>query len=382
MDGNFVKGNRLMSLDALRGFDMFFITGGAALIVGLCSGVGCGDCWLARQMHHVPWAGLAHHDTIFPLFLFLAGVSWPFSLASQQAKGRTSWQIHRKVILRTVALFLIGLSFGGILKFNPTFRLMSVLGFIGLSWGLAALLFMHVKTTRMRLAVWAALVVGYFVLLHFGIAPNAPAGADSYSKEWNIVRWMETIVYPEHMMIAVSSCVGKTVVPYEPESLFSVPSGVSLALLGMMAGSILKGSALSPVRKAGALFLCGLGCLAVCLVLVLAVGAPIVKALWTTPFIFAAAAYSFLMLALFYWIVDVKGWWRWTLYFRVIGMNSILIYVLMMVGVLSLLSGFLFSGLASWIGAPWSGFVSAAGKLAVGWALLYFFYRKDIFLRV
>ena len=69
------KKDRLMSLDALRGFDMFFITGGSGIIAGLCAALGWGDGWLARQMHHVPWAGLAHHDTIFPLFLFLAGLS-------------------------------------------------------------------------------------------------------------------------------------------------------------------------------------------------------------------------------------------------------------------------------------------------------------------
>lgn len=379
MGDSSVKSNRLMSLDALRGFDMFFITGGAALIAGLCTGFGYGDCVLAKQMDHVPWAGFAQHDTIFPLFLFLAGVSWPFSLASQLAKGRTAWQIHRKVILRTLVLFLFGLSFGGILRFNPTFRLMSVLGFIGLSWGIAAILFMHVRNLWSRLALLAALLAGYFVLLHFGISPDAPAGADHYAKDWNVIRWLDTVVYPKHMMISAPGRAGR--IPYDPESLFSVPSGVTLALLGMLAGEILR-CGMSAARKAGCLLAAGLGCLALDLILVFAVGVPIVKALWTTSFIFAAAAYSFLMLALFYWIIDVKGFRRWTLYFRVIGMNSITIYVLMMVGVLGSLSGFLFGGLASWIGAPWKVAVSSAGKLAVGWALLYFFYRKDIFLRV
>ena len=63
-------GGRLASIDALRGFDMFFITGGANIVIGLCAGLGFGDCWIAQQMKHVSWAGLAHHDTIFPLFLF------------------------------------------------------------------------------------------------------------------------------------------------------------------------------------------------------------------------------------------------------------------------------------------------------------------------
>ena len=156
---------RLMSLDALRGFDMFFITGGAGIIAGLCAAFGWGDGWLARQMHHVPWAGLAHHDTIFPLFLFLAGVSWPFSYAAQVARGRTAWQIHRKVIVRMAVLFLFGLFCGHLLAFKPTFRIPSVLGQIGLSWGFAAILFMHVKRPLVRGLVIAAILAGYWVLL-------------------------------------------------------------------------------------------------------------------------------------------------------------------------------------------------------------------------
>jgi predicted acyltransferase len=101
------EGERLYSLDALRGFDMFFIIGGATLVSSLCAACGWQDGWLAGQMKHVEWAGLAHHDTIFPLFLFLAGVSWPFSLASQVAKGRSVRQILMRVLKRTAVLFLI-----------------------------------------------------------------------------------------------------------------------------------------------------------------------------------------------------------------------------------------------------------------------------------
>lgn len=107
--------------------------GGASLISALCIAFGFGDGWLAGQMKHVEWAGLTHHDTIFPLFLFLSGVSWPFSLYAQEVKGRTPWQIRLKVLKRGTILFLFGLSFGGILKFKPDFRLMSVLGFIGMA---------------------------------------------------------------------------------------------------------------------------------------------------------------------------------------------------------------------------------------------------------
>ena len=90
---------RLMSIDALRGFDMLFIIGGAGLVTMICQAFGCNkDFELIKQMSHVPWEGLRHHDTIFPLFLFLAGVSWPFSLSSQISRGRSPLQIHLKIL--------------------------------------------------------------------------------------------------------------------------------------------------------------------------------------------------------------------------------------------------------------------------------------------
>ena len=364
---------RLMSIDALRGFDMFFITGGAMLISALCVACGCGDGWLAVQMKHVPWAGLAHHDTIFPLFLFLAGVSWPFSLASQEAKGRSPWSIHRKVIVRALVLVFIEMSLGGLLKFKPDFRLMGVLSFIGLSWGVAAILFMHVRRFAGRIALIAALLIGYWALLRFGIAPDAPAGADSFSKEWNIVSYLDRTIWPNHLY-------AKGV--YEPESLFSLAGGVSMALLGMCAGAWLRSGATVAARKAGALALAAGGLLLLDLLFVFALGDPIVKALWTPAFVLSAATYSMAMLALFYWIIDVKGWRRWTFYFRVIGMNSILIYLIGRLGFLGSLGRFFSEGLANWAGEPWSAVIRAVGMLAAGWGVLYVMYRKNAFLRV
>lgn len=364
---------RLLSLDALRGFDMFFITGGAALIVALCKAFGCPGCWLAQQMDHVPWAGLAHHDTIFPLFLFLAGASWPFSLASQQARGRSTRAIYGKVAIRMLAFFAIELMLSGILRLRPDFRLMGVLSFIGFSWGVAAILFMQVKSFSRRIALIAGLLVGYWVLLRFFVAPGAPAGADTFSKEWNIVSWLDRTIWPNLLY-------KKGV--YEPESLFSLPGGVALALCGMCAGAWLRSGSSTPARKAGLLAVAAAVLLALDLVFVFLMGTPIVKALWTPSFVLAAAAYSAGLLSLFYWIIDVRGWRRWTLYFRVIGMNSILIYLMMRLGILSSLGRFLSEGFASKAGAPWSGVVSAVGLLVAGWGVLYVMYRKKAFFKI
>ena len=90
---------RLMSLDALRGFDMLFIAGLAYLIRAICCLFPGGEsCWLETQMHHAAWDGLTHHDTIFPLFIFIAGVSFPYSYAKQQRLGKSMGEVYLKVV--------------------------------------------------------------------------------------------------------------------------------------------------------------------------------------------------------------------------------------------------------------------------------------------
>lgn len=366
-------GTRLMSIDALRGFDMFFITGGATLIAGLCSALGWGDGWLARQMHHVEWAGLAHHDTIFPLFLFLAGVSWPFSLASQIGRGCTTGQIVRKVIVRMAILFVLGMFCGGILAFRPMFRIPSVLGQIGLSWGLAAFVFMAVKRLRTRILVVAGLLVGYWAFLAFTPVPGAPEGTIAYSPEGNIVSWLDRTLMPNHIYKT-----GR----FDPESLFLTPAGVALALLGMLAGTVLRNDKWTGSRRVAVLGGASALTLALGLVFVYGLGVPVVKQLWTSSFVLVAAAYSYAMLAVFHWIVDVKGWSRWSFYFRVIGMNSITIYMLMNIGVTGAMQRFFFSGVIDSCAENWRWFAGGCFTQLTCWLVLYFFYRRKIFLKV
>ncbi|MBR3958079.1 MAG: DUF5009 domain-containing protein [Kiritimatiellae bacterium] len=366
-------GGRLASLDALRGFDMFFITGGAGIITGLCRVLGHGDGWLARQMSHVPWAGLAFLDTVFPLFLFLAGVSWPFSLAAQRNRGLSSTMIHLRVFKRALLLFFLGMTLGGVLGFTAGFRIPSVLGQIGISWGVAAILYMHVRKPLFRGLIVAAILVGYWLLLAFTGAPNAPAGADLYAKEWNIVSWLDRTIMPNYIYV-------KGV--YDPESLFSIPPGIALAMLGMSAGSVLVSPRGSGVRKTLVL-LCASGVmLAAGLFFIFVLGMPVVKALWTSSFVLVTAAYSFAMLAGFYWIVDVKGWSRWAFYFKVIGMNSIAIYMLTNIGVIAKLKDFCLGGLVSKTAEPWCRLADSLALQAACWVVLYVFYRRKVFFKV
>lgn len=366
------KPGRILSLDALRGFDMFFITGGAIALAGVGAALGAPDGLLATQMRHVEWEGLAHHDTIFPLFLFLAGVTWPLSRAAQIAKGRTTPRIQAKIILRAAILFLLGFSFGGILKFRDDFRLMGVLQFIGPSWGIAATLWLHVKRKGILAAVAAALLAVHYAALHFCIAPGAPADAWSYAKEWNVFAYLDNMIWPTH--IPKSGC--------EPESLFELPVGVALALFGMFAGSFLRrGGGKIAGRDCAVLAGAGAAFGVAALLSVALLGDPIVKKLWTTSFILAAAAYSLFMLALFAFVVDVLGWRKWTVVFDPVGKNSILAYMTMMTGVMTALQQWLFAGLCDWAG-KWGAALSGFTCYLVVWTLLRFLGKKGVYLKV
>ena len=373
MDCEKKTGGRLLSLDALRGFDMFFITGGAAAISGICAALGCQDGWLAVQMKHVEWTGLAQHDTIFPLFLFLSGVSWPFSLGSQLDRGRSVWRIQAKIAVRTAILFLLGFSFGGVLKFKPDFRLMGVLQYIGLSWGFAATAWLHIRRKGVLAALGAVLLVGYYALLHFCVAPGAPEGAWSYSVEGNIVSWLDKTVYGSHMVAGWG---------YEPESFFALPTGIALALMGMFAGSLLRrDDTQCPGRKCGVLAAFAVASGIAACVSILVLGDPIVKKLWTVSFVLSAASYSLFMLALFVFVVDVLGLRRWTVVFDPVGKNSILAYMLMMTGVMSVLQRWLFSGLCGYVDA-WGGALTGLTSYLVTWTILWYLGRKGVFLKV
>ena len=175
---------RLQSLDALRGFDMFFIMGGATLIAAIANfWPNEFTMWLAEQMDHVKWDGLAHHDTIFPLFLFIAGISFPFSLEKQRIQGKTEGQIYKKIVRRGLTLVLLGIIYNGFLEHWDfvNARYASVLARIGLAWMFGALIFMNTKW-KTRAIIVAVILVGYWLLSAFVGAPDHP-GADPLTRE-------------------------------------------------------------------------------------------------------------------------------------------------------------------------------------------------------
>ena len=187
---------RLMSLDALRGFDMLVIAGLAYLIRAICCLFPGGEsCWLETQMHHVAWDGLTHHDTIFPLFIFIAGVSFPYSYAKQQRLGKSQGQIYLKVFKRAAILVFLGMICNGLLKLQSgPHRFFSVLERIGVAGMLASIIYMNFKP-RGRIIIAAFILIAYGAI-SFIVAPDAPAGTSPHSLEGSIAAYVDRMLFP------------------------------------------------------------------------------------------------------------------------------------------------------------------------------------------
>ena len=367
-------GRRLASLDALRGFDMLFIIGFATLVIWICRLFPGGDqCWLAQQMGHVEWEGLRHHDTIFPLFLFIAGISFPFSYAKMREKGKKRGQIYWKIIRRGLILVLFGLLCNGLLKFQWThIRLWSVLARIGLAWMFAALLFINLKPS-VRAVIAVILLVGYWLLLRFVPAPDAPPGAGPFSFDGNLVGYVDRCLFPGHLYSGDGGV-------FDPEGLLSTIPAIVTAMLGMFTGEWIRKPDVPDNKKV--LWMVAAAAVLLVLGLVWSKWFPLNKKLWSSSFVLVVAAYSLAMFALFYWIIDVKGWKKWSFPFAVIGMNSITIYMAPRIINFRYATDFFLAGLCSFMGPVWSKIVWYVGFIALEWLFLYFLYKKKIFLKV
>ncbi len=367
------ENRRLWSLDALRGFDMLFIMGFAPFVVALCGLFEGGFWeWMAGQMEHVEWNGLAHHDTIFPLFLFIAGISFPFSLASQRERGFSDKKIYLRIARRAIVLVLLGLVYNGFFRLDfENLRLASVLGRIGVAWAIAAVLQM-LLSVKARVVVAAVVLVGYWLLSAFVAAPDVAAGADPLSLEGCFAGYVDRLLLPGRMYLG----------SMDPEGILSTIPAVVTAMLGMLTGEFVRlpEDQIPGKRKAMWMALAGVvfGVVGGLWSIVL----PINKTLWSSSFVCALACYSLLLFALFYYIVDVREKRSWTLPLRVIGLNSITIYMAQAIFDFSGLTRYFFGGLARLCSPEWGEVIITGGYLLLSWLFLWFLYRKRVFLKV
>lgn len=363
---------RLKSLDTLRGFDMFWIMGGEHLIIALAAWTGWK--WMdvvAAQMHHVEWEGFHFYDFIFPLFMFISGVAIPYAIISRKEKGESNGRLAAKIVRRGITLFLLGLVYNGLLSGEfKDIRFASVLGQIGFAYMFAALIFLYTHNLRARI-FWITGILVFIAFMQLWI-PVPGYGAGLLDPVGGMNAWLDRQLLPGVLH-------GKT---FDPEGILCIVSAVTVTLLGGVAGSILRDSKRTEMRKTLTLLIIGGGLTLIAILL--SPYYPIIKKAWTVPFNLLTSGLGFLVLALFYYLIDVASFTSRLgkalgFFFTVIGMNSITIYMAGNLIDFHHTSQKLSGWLAAYLEAEW---VIIVFMMAIEWLLLWFLYRKKIFLRV
>lgn len=389
--------HRLLCVDALRGFAMFWIIGADTLVHAL-RGWSNGRFVrrLDQQLEHQEWTGFAFYDLIFPLFLFVVGVSLALSLPTALARrGRAA--AVRQLLGRAAILFALGFLYnGGFHDGLSEMRVMGVLQRIALCFAGIGLFLCAVwrippragegshrddalHFSEQKRAVWSCLLLffailfGYWVLLN--LVPVPGFGPPSYVKGSNIVDWVDARVLPGRLLED----------DHDPEGLLSTLPALGTTLLGVLAGMALRSDRIA--NRWRPLIFGATGCVLLAIGSLWGTRYPVIKDLWTTSFVLVAGAYSFLLLALFYWAMEIRGWRRWSRPFVWLGVNSIFIYLASnLIDFYGLASRLIGRDLGAYLDArvhPGAGGVALAFvSLGLSLALVYALHRKRIYLKV
>jgi predicted acyltransferase len=363
---------RLYSLDALRGFDMFWIMGGEGIFIALAAITGWPVFeWCSKQLNHVPWHGFVFYDMILPLFLFIAGISFPFSLKKRLENGESKNSIYKHIIFRGLILVVLGILYNNGLRFHlGQLRYGSVLGRIGLAWMFGAIIFMNTKLTARIIWFWGLIIVYWLLLVLF---PAHDLGStDKFSQEGNLTSFIDRILMPGRLYLG----------NHDPEGILSTVPAISTALLGMLTGQFMLSGYLQdkPYRKVLYMFLAAVVLMLIGKLWNLAF--PINKNLWTSSFVCWVGGLSLLLFTIFHLIIDVWNFRKWAFFFVVIGMNPITIYLTERIVNFRQASRFFFGGFAELLPEAWGPLVDAVGVTTIGWVFLYFLYKKKIFLKI
>lgn len=388
---------RMLSVDALRGFDMLWIVGASGLVAALDKWTQFVPLrWLRSQLTHKDWAGFHCYDLIFPLFIFITGVSTVFSLDKlAEARGRAV--AARRVILRGVGLFIAGLVYsGGLTHPWPELRVMGVLNRIALSYTGAGLLYLF--TPRRFLAAAAtALLLGYWGMLAFMPIRDLRLDANTM-KQWQI-----RIGQPDARLAfaSVTNYVtgkyepGYNVVNhfdfehlpgklydgfYDPEGILSTIPAIASCLLGVLAGLTLTSPGPTGSARTVRLMITGFGLIVAGLVWDMEF--PIIKKIWTSSFVCLTAGLSFALLGVFHQVVDVWDQTGWTQPLIWVGSNPLAIYFGAQILSYRKVAERFVGGDIREAAGPAGDALVAAVSLAVLLCLAHFLHRRRVFLRL
>jgi len=373
---------RLISLDALRGFVMFWIMSGEHIIHALAKAAPIPVfIWMSSQLHHAEWNGITFYDMIFPVFLFVAGVSMPYSFEKkmelagvktpQELPSKEKKKIYLSMLRRTCILLVLGFVVNGLLRFDgfDHTRFASVLGRIGLAWFFAGIIYLNFDLKK-QLIWFFAILIGYYAAMKWIPVPNFGAGV--LTKEGSLEGYIDRLLLPGRLHSTV----------YDPEGIFSTIPAIATALLGVFTGTFLKAKFSFSIKVK--LLLMAL----TALVLIMAgllwdINFPINKHLWTSSFVCFVGGFSILFFVFFYLIIDFFGFHKWVFPLILIGSNSILIYIAAE-GLVDFkhTADYVFGGLINFTPLVWQPFFAALSVTVVQLLLLYFLYKRKWFLKI
>lgn len=370
---------RIESVDALRGFSMFWIIGGDTALIALAQMsqdegpmIGAVGGFLGTQMTHVAWEGLHFYDFIFPLFIFVIGVAIVLSLAGQ-AEREGKAQAHWHVLRRALLLYGLGLIYyGGIAQHWSDIRFVGVLQRIALCYLFASLLFLNLSPRGLLVAL-IALLGGYWALIT--LVPVPGVGAGSYAPDANLANWIDAHYLPGRLLNGTR----------DPEGLLSTLPAIATCLLGVFAGLLLKDQRVSPQQMS--VWLIGGGLVLLVAGYLWSLQFPIIKAIWTSSFVLVTGGYSAILLGALHQVIDVWGYRRWPTIFAWIGANAITLYFINgVVGFASFAARFVGGDLSRLLDAavtPGTGrFVTQVLGLTFAVLLARYLYNRHLFLRV
>lgn len=368
LDAPLQADKRLLSLDALRGFDMFWIIGGKEIAQEAAKLTKWPWLqWLSDQLEHTEWHGFTLYDLIFPLFLFMAGVAMPFSFAKRLEHGATKAQLYRHSLIRALVLVFLGMVYNDLLKFDwATMRYTSVLGHIGIAYFFAALIVLNANVIGQF--IWAVgLLVAYWAMMRFIPVPGY--GAGDLSPAHTLNDFIDRMLMPGQLKFG----------DRDPLGILATIPAIGTALAGAIAGHLLKNDGYSKYFKVMAMAVAGVICFV--LAFLWNFDFPINKNLWSSSFVLHCAGYSLLLLSLFYLVIDVWRFRNWAMFFVVIGSNSILIYMARRFVDFDFTTHFFFDGLLGITGL-YQPLLFAVAVVFVEWLLLLLLYKHRIFFKV
>ena len=370
---------RLESLDALRGFDLFFLVALGPLMHSLARTANVE--WLNESMwvfSHVSWEGFSPWDLIMPLFLFMSGISMPFSLSRYKSISDKR-PLLRRLAKRILLLWIFGMMCqGNLLALDPNTIYLSsnTLQAIATGYLITALLFLF-TSRRTQIITAVVLLLVYWTAMQFITVDGY--GGGNYTPQGNLAEWIDNTVLGRFRDTA-QVIDGKVVVAdwyHYTWILSSLNFGVTV-LTGLFAGYIAKDK-IEEKKKLKLYF--GTGITMVIAGWLWNFQMPVIKTIWTSSMVLVSSGYCFLLMGLFYYWIDYKGHRSGITWLKVYGMNSIVAYMLANVVNFRCIGESLFYGLEQYMGSYYS-FLMTLWNIGAVYVIIWFMYKRGIFLKV